>query len=117
LREKGIPEREWIYDFCRGFLDAVIDSVVIKLRLAIEKNSDVKSVFVGGGVFNCEEILRKVGSVVRGYNLNYYYPEIEYRSDNAGMIGVAGYLNILQNNVITDIKEIEKVDRDPRLSL
>jgi len=33
------------------------------------------------------------------------------------MIGVAGYLNILQNNVITDIKEIEKVDRDPRLSL
>ncbi|KKP43747.1 MAG: O-sialoglycoprotein endopeptidase, O-sialoglycoprotein endopeptidase, partial [candidate division WS6 bacterium GW2011_GWC1_33_20] len=32
LREKGIPEREWIYDFCRGFLDAVIDSVVIKLR-------------------------------------------------------------------------------------
>ncbi|OGC36210.1 tRNA (adenosine(37)-N6)-threonylcarbamoyltransferase complex transferase subunit TsaD [candidate division WS6 bacterium RIFOXYB1_FULL_33_15] len=117
LREKGIPEREWIYDFCRGFLDAVIDSVVIKLRLAIEKNSDVKSVFVGGGVFNCEEILRKVGTVVRGYNLNYYYPEIEYRSDNAGMIGVAGYLNILQNNIITDIKEIEKVDRDPRLSL
>ena len=36
LREQGIPEREWIYDFCRGFLDTVIDSVVVKLKKAIE---------------------------------------------------------------------------------
>ena len=117
LREKSIPEREWIYDFCRGFLDAVVDSVVIKLRLAIEQNPDIKSVFVGGGVFNSEEILRKVGNVVRSYNLNYYYPEIEFRSDNAGMIGVSAYFNVLQGKYLTDIKEIEDIDRDPRLSL
>lgn len=117
LREKGIAEREWIYDFCRGFLDAIIDSVVIKLKLAIEQNPEVKTVFVGGGVFNSEEILRKVGSTVRAYNLNYYYPEIEYRSDNAGMIGVSAYLNILQGKYITNKEEIEGIDRDPRLSL
>jgi len=117
LREQGIPEREWIYDFCRGFLDTVIDSVVIKLKKAIEQNPEVKTVFVGGGVFNSEEILRKVGTTVRSYNLNYYYPEIEYRSDNAGMIGVAAYLNILQKEYITDSKEIEELDREPRLSL
>lgn len=117
LREQGIPEREWIYDFCRGFLDTVIDSVVIKLKKAIEQHPEVKTVFVGGGVFNSEEILRKVGTTVRSYNLNYYYPEIEYRSDNAGMIGVAAYLNILDKKYITDSKEIEELDRDPRLSL
>ncbi|PKN02694.1 tRNA (adenosine(37)-N6)-threonylcarbamoyltransferase complex transferase subunit TsaD [Candidatus Dojkabacteria bacterium HGW-Dojkabacteria-1] len=117
LREKGIPEREWIYDFCRGFLDAVVDSVVIKLQLAIEKHPEVKTVFVGGGVFNSEEILRKVGNTVRSYNLNYYFPEIEYRSDNAAMIGVSAYLNILQGKYITDKDEIEEIDRDPRLSL
>lgn len=117
LREKGIPERVWIYDFCRGFLDAVIDSVSIKLKKAIEKYPEVNSVFVGGGVFNSEEILRKVGTLVRSYNLNYYYPEIEYRSDNGAMIGAAAYLNILQKNFITDSKEIESVDRNPRLSL
>ena len=117
LREKGIAEREWIYDFCRGFVDAIIDSVVIKLKLAIEKKPEVKSVFVGGGVFNSEEILRSIGRVAKSYNLNYYYPEIEYRSDNAGMIGVAGYINILQKKYISKKEDIEKVDRDPRLSL
>jgi N6-L-threonylcarbamoyladenine synthase len=117
LREQGLPEREWIYDFCRGFLDAVIESVVIKLRDAIEQNTEVKSVFVGGGVFNSEEVLRKIGTLSRSYELNYYYPEIEYRSDNAAMIGVAAYLNILDGKVITERVEIEKIDRDPRLSL
>jgi N6-L-threonylcarbamoyladenine synthase len=117
LREQGIPEKEWIYDFCRGFLDAVIESVVIKLEEAIKKNTDVKSVFVGGGVFNSEEILRKVGTLVRSYNLNYYYPEIEYRSDNAAMIGASAYLNILQGKYLTESKEIEEVDRNPRLSI
>lgn len=117
LREKGIPEREWIYDFCRGFLDAVIDSVVIKLSKAIEQNPEVKTVFVGGGVFNSEEILRRVGTTVRSYNLNYYYPEIEYRSDNAAMIGISAYFNILNKKYLTDKKDIEKLDREPRLSL
>lgn len=117
LREKGIPEREWIYDFCRGFLDAVIDSVLIKLEKALKENPEVKSVFVGGGVFNSEEILRKVGSLVRSYNVNYYYPEIEYRSDNAAMIGASAYMNILQGKYFTNEKDIQKLDRDPRLSL
>ncbi len=117
LREQGIAEREWIYDFCRGFVDAVTDSVIIKLKKAIELNPDVKTVFVGGGVFNSEEILRSVGTVVRSYNLNYYFPEIEYRSDNAGMIGVSAYFKILQEKYLTDRDDIESVDRDPRLSL
>ncbi|HNW23402.1 MAG TPA: tRNA (adenosine(37)-N6)-threonylcarbamoyltransferase complex transferase subunit TsaD [Candidatus Dojkabacteria bacterium] len=117
LRERGIPEREWVYDFCRGFVDAIIDSVVIKLKLAIEKNPNIKSIFVGGGVFNNEEILRSVGRVAKEYNLNYYYPQIEYRSDNAGMIGIAGYMKIIQKRYLTKKDEIEEIDRDPRLSL
>lgn len=117
LREKGVAERVWVYDFCRGFVDAVIDSVVIKLKLAIQKYPEIKSVFVGGGVFNNEEILRSVGRVSKSYSLNYYYPEIEYRSDNAAMIAIAGYLNVLQKKYLTEKEEIEGVDRDPRLSL
>jgi N6-L-threonylcarbamoyladenine synthase len=117
IREKGIPEREWIYDFCRGFLNAVTDSVTGKLKAAIEKYPGLKSVFVGGGVFNSEEILRKVGNTVRQYNLNYYYPGVQHRSDNAGMIGVAAYMNILDKKYITNESDIKAIDRNPRLSL
>lgn len=117
LREQGLKDKDWVYDFCRGFLDAVIESVNVKLSKAIEENPDVKSVFVGGGVFNSEEVLRKIGNLVRSYDLNYYYPEKEYRGDNAGMIGIATYVNILQEKFLTDVEDIEKVDREPRLSL
>jgi N6-L-threonylcarbamoyladenine synthase len=117
LREFGLMEKDWVYDFCRGFVDAVIESVNIKLVKAIKQYPEIKSIFVGGGVFNSEEILRKIGSTVRSYNLDYYYPEIEYRSDNAAMIGIAAYINILQGKYLTDVNDIKRVDRDPRLSL
>ena len=117
LREEYGNDREWVYDFCRGFLDTVIESLRIKLEKAIEMYPDIKSVFVGGGVMNSEEIVRKVGAIVRSYNLGYYYPAKEFRGDNAGMIGIAGYFNILNGKSIVDVEKIKEVDRDPRLSL
>jgi len=117
LRESGKQDKEWVYDFCRGFLDTIIDSLNLKLNMALEKNPDIKTLFVGGGVFNSEEIVRKIGNTARSYGLSYIYSEQEYRGDNAGMIGVSAYFNILNEKYISDVDEIRKVDRDPRLSL
>ena len=117
LREEGRREKEWVYDFCRGFLNAIIESLVIKLDLAIQKYPNVKSVFVGGGVFNSEEILRDIGKVVRSYGLNYIYSAKEYRGDNAAIIGLVGYYKVLSGEVLKKIDEIKEIDREPRLSL
>ena len=117
LREQYSKDSDWSYDFCRCFLDAIIESIKIKLIAAINKNPDIKTIFVGGGVFNSEEIIRKIGTIARNNGLQYCYPDIDYRGDNAAMIGLAGYFNILQNNIIEDKKEIEKIDREPRLYL
>ena len=117
LRESGVKDSVWVYDFCRGFLDSIIESLVIKLELAIEQNSDIKSLFVGGGVFNSEEIVRKIGNVAKKYGLKYVYPKGEYRGDNAGMVGIAGYYKILRGEYITGEEKIVQVDREPRLSL
>lgn len=117
LREQYSSDKEWVYDFCRGFLDTVIESLRIKLQKAIEKYPDIKSVLVGGGVMNSEEIVRKIGSLVKSYGLRYLYPDIKFRGDNAGMVGVAAYFNILNGNYLTKKKDIQGVDREPRLSL
>jgi tRNA A37 threonylcarbamoyltransferase TsaD len=69
---------------------------------------------VGGGVFNSEEILRRVGSLVREYSLEYLYPKKEYRGDNGAMVGLVGYLH---TDKAIKGKELEKLDRVPRLSL
>ena len=114
LREEDKLEKEWVYDFCRGFVDAVYESVAIKLTEAIERYPEVKHVLVGGGVFNSEEILRRVGSLVREYSLQYLYSKREYRGDNGAMVGLVGFLHI---DRIMGSKELEELDREPRLSL
>jgi N6-L-threonylcarbamoyladenine synthase len=117
LREANIPEKEWIYDFCRGFLDTIKESLNVKLKMAMGKVSEVKSLFVGGGVFNSEEILRYIGSIAKDNGLNFVYSEKEYRGDNAAMIGIAAFFMIQRKEYITNSKEIMKIDREPRLSL
>jgi tRNA A37 threonylcarbamoyltransferase TsaD len=91
--------------------------LVIKLTKAIEKYPEVKGLFVGGGVFNSEEILRKVGQVARKNGFKYVYPEKEFRGDNAGMVGIAAYYAILNKKVLETPSKILSIDREPRLSL
>ena len=117
LREEDRKEKEWVYDFCRGFLNTVIEALSIKLKKAIEQYPEVKSVFVGGGVFNSEEIVRKIGGVAKEYDLNYIYPGKDFRGDNGGMMGIAGYFKILRGEYLEKEKDILKIDRNPRLSL
>lgn len=116
LREEYERDSEWVYDFCRGFLDAVIDSLSLKLEKAIMEYPELRSLFVGGGVFNSEEILRKVGIVSKKYGLRYVYPNIEFRGDNAGMVGIAGYFKIHRKEYLTKNTDIQKIDREPRVS-
>ncbi len=117
LREEYEKDSIWVYDFCRGFLDSIIQSLVIKLDLALTKYPDAKSLFIGGGVFNSEEILRKIGSKAKVEGLKYIYPNKEYRGDNAAMVGISGYYSLLRNNVVGKKEEIGKIDREPRLSI
>jgi N6-L-threonylcarbamoyladenine synthase len=117
LREEGRKDKEWVNDFCRGFVDAVLGSLNMKLERAIKEYTEVKSIFVGGGVFQSEYILTEVGKMVRGYGLRYLAPEKKFRNDNAGMIGIAAYFNVLDNKYITDKDKILELDREPRLSL
>jgi len=117
LRKEDRKEKEWVYDFCRGFLNTVIESLSINLKKAIEKYPEAKSVFVGGGVFNSEEIVRKIGSIAKEYDLNYIYPDMDFRGDNGAMIGIVGYFKILRGEYLEKEAEILRIDRDPRLSL
>jgi len=112
LREEFTSEKEWVYDFCRGFVETVADSIVLKLEKALIENPSVKSVFAGGGVFMNEYISRKVSKKTKEFDLNFFLVEKKYRTDNAAMIGIAAYFNILNKTILSS-----DVDRDPRLEL
>ena len=91
--------------------------MVIKLEKAIKEYSEVRSLFVGGGVFGSEEILRRIGQVSKRNSLRYVFPDKEYRGDNAGMVGIASYYSVLNKKVLDTPSDIMSVDREPRLSL
>lgn len=117
LREKYKKDTDWSYDFCREFINAVTLSLTVKLSKAIKKNPTVKSIIIGGGVSNNKYIIREIGLLARKFGKKYYMPEIRFRSDNAAMIGIAAYYNIVNKKIWLTGEDILKVDRKPMLRL
>lgn len=119
LRKEYKSDKEWIYDFCFGFVDAVAQSLMKKLKKYLDQNTEIQSVFVGGGVMMNEYIVRNIGNLVRDEEKLFLLPQKVFRTDNATMIGSAAYFNILHEkefNRKTLLGDIQ-IDRNPRLEL
>lgn len=112
LRKEGRSDSDWVYDFCRGFVDAVSESIILKLNKALKEFDEVKTVFAGGGVIVNEEIARSIGKASRNNGKAFYLPPKKFRTDNAAMIGIAAYFNIFNDN----LGNVD-IERDPRLEL
>lgn len=97
-----------------SFQEAVLDSLLNKIKLAVQKTG-VTSLVVGGGVsankrlrLITREFVKKVGGTV-------YFPPYPYLTgDNAAMIGVVASYKAEKGEYI---KDINAIDRVPRLSL
>lgn len=117
LREKYKNDNSWSYELSREFINAVSKSLSTKLNKAIKLHPEIKTVILGGGVSNNLYIIRDIGNLARKLGKKYFVPEIRFRSDNAGMIGIAAYYNITNKKYWLTGKAILKVDRKPMLKL
>ena len=92
-----IPEmtEEIKIQIAKEFEDAVIEVLVSKTKTAIE-TSGAKTLIVGGGVI-ANKLLRK--TLVESLpQTKVFIPNMKFTTDNATMIGVAGYLKINRSN-------------------
>ncbi|MFA4942379.1 MAG: tRNA (adenosine(37)-N6)-threonylcarbamoyltransferase complex transferase subunit TsaD [Patescibacteria group bacterium] len=117
LRERYRKDTDWTYDLAREFINAVSKTLSFKLKKAIKMHPEIKSVIIGGGVSNNIYIVREIGALVGKLEKKYFIPEIRFRSDNAGMIGIAAYYNIINKKSWLEGQDILKVDRKPMLKL
>jgi N6-L-threonylcarbamoyladenine synthase len=117
IREQGREDINWTYDFSREFINAVSKSLLVKLNKAIKLHPEIKSIIVGGGVSNNIFIAKELGALARKMSKKYFIPETRFRSDNAGMIGIAAYFQIINLKNWLEGEEILKVDRKPMLRL
>jgi N6-L-threonylcarbamoyladenine synthase len=109
----GLP-KQYIYDICASFQKAVALSLTTKLTKAI-KEYQPKSILLGGGVISNIYIRRQIRQAVKPFNLSIHLPySKKLYTDNAAMIGVAAYWHFVKKDFV---KDVDSLDRQPRLSL
>lgn len=97
-----------------SYQEAVFDSLLFKTRKAIEKTG-INKLLVGGGVSANQYLRKKLRQLVKKYNGVVIFPPYKYLcTDNAAMIGIAAHYHAEKGNFI---KDLDKLDRVPRLKL
>lgn len=105
---------EHLADLAASFQNAVFETLLRKYKLAIEKY-EPKTLFASGGVMANKELRKRLRKLAKEKRLKIYMPVKKWlNTDNAAMIGVAGYFKAMRGEFE---KKVEELDRDPRLKL
>jgi len=79
---------------CHEIQQAIID-VLIKKTIKAAKSYLVKTIMLGGGVTVNKELRKQFQEIIGKEKLSFKFhvPSSKFCTDNAAMIGVAGYFN------------------------
>ena len=85
-----------------SFQDVVISSLTTKTMRAL-KEYNVNNLVLAGGVSANKGIREKFEQLCKEKNIDFSFPKIEYCTDNAAMVGAAGYF-LYKEGKFTDLK-------------
>ncbi len=89
--EARINDEKFRKDIAASFQEAVVDVLVQKTRLAVEKTGGVKSIILAGGVAANLALRDRLTELGGELSIPIFLPPFEYSLDNAAMIAAAGY--------------------------
>lgn len=100
LRDHQQKEKDFIKDnladICASFQSKLIDMLIEKLVKASEITG-IKEIAVAGGVSANSALRSRLLHIKKEKNWGLYFPELEYCTDNAAMIGITAYYKFLNN--------------------
>jgi N6-L-threonylcarbamoyladenine synthase len=82
-------------DVARAFEDAVVDVLVAKARAAIE-TTNLRRLVVAGGVGANRTLRDALGAAMKRDQVELFFPELEFCTDNGAMIALVGALRLQQ---------------------
>jgi len=88
-----------VADICASFQQAVIDVLVEKTVTAAQQSGHTRIV-IGGGVAANQELRTQMSTRCKEEGLTCYAPSPVYCTDNAAMIGLAGYYQFLRGSTV-----------------
>ena len=89
----GLPDWQVSADIARAFQEAVVDTLVIKCRRALEATGFDRLVIAGG--VSANRHLRAQLDLVLAGQATVFYPRLEFCTDNGAMIAFAGCQRLL----------------------
>lgn len=78
-------------DLCASIQYTILEILMGKLHKAVEQTG-IQRIAIGGGVAANSGIRERLKEAEKTLGWNTYIPKLEYCTDNAAMIGIAGYL-------------------------
>jgi N6-L-threonylcarbamoyladenine synthase len=96
------PDAQRRADIARGVQDAIVDTLVTKTARALDETG-LDALVVAGGV-SANRALRSALTAAAGKrNAAIYFPRLEFCTDNAAMIAVAGMARLKQGGAATNL--------------
>lgn len=105
----GRLTKQDIADIAYAFQDACFTHLIEKMQVTLQERK-VKSIILGGGVVANTEIRKRMRQVARHHNVPLYLPySKKLCTDNAAMIGIAGYFKVQRKEFVGDIDTLDRV--------
>jgi len=98
-------------DIARAFQDAVVDTLLIKCRRALQQ-TDVMRLVIAGGVGANRALREGLGQMTRDMGAELFFPRLEFCTDNGAMIAYAGACRLQAGE-----RQDEEIAVKPRWSL
>jgi N6-L-threonylcarbamoyladenine synthase len=80
-------------DIARGFQDAIVDTLLIKCRRALQATG-AKRLVIAGGVGANKHLRAQLAAAAQKDGFQVYFPRLEFCTDNGAMIALAGALRL-----------------------
>ncbi|SMF01618.1 O-sialoglycoprotein endopeptidase [Alteromonadaceae bacterium Bs31] len=92
--EDGLPDDQCCADIAHAFQEAVVDTLSIKCRRALEQ-CGMNSLIIAGGVSANTRLREKLEHALKKINSQVFYARHEFCTDNGAMIAYAGCQRLL----------------------
>jgi N6-L-threonylcarbamoyladenine synthase len=88
-QENGLPDDQTCADIACAFQEAVVDTLVIKCRRALEQEH-LATLVIAGGVSANTRLRERLETALKKINSHVFYARHEFCTDNGAMIAYAG---------------------------
>jgi N6-L-threonylcarbamoyladenine synthase len=88
-QENGLPDDQTCADIACAFQEAVVDTLVIKCRRALEQEH-LMTLVIAGGVSANTRLRERLETALKKINSHVFYARHEFCTDNGAMIAYAG---------------------------